>query len=587
MTATATPPETESGLDPVTVEIIRHSLNSAANQMKRALVRTAFSPVIYEVLDFAVAIYDRQVRLLAQAPSLPIFMGTMSFCVQSAVDAVGGESQLKPGDVILYNVPFGTGSHQPDAAVVLPVFHADGQLLGYTAIKGHWLDIGAKEPYSTDTVDVFQEGTVYPGVKIYAGGVLNNDLYRMVIANSRMPKALAGDLNAEIVGCRAGAEALSRLVERYGHSLFSQCIEQMYDHSEAVIRDYLAKIPDGRYTGVGEMDNNGVEDAPVPFQVTVEVSGSDIHVDFTNAPCQQPGPINCPRPSTVSAARIAIGMLAGGGQAPNEGQFRPVRVSTTPGSLFEPHSPSPTFLYGWPCIQAIDVIYRAIADAVVDAVPAGNGGDICSLVWWGVNENTGQTWVDGSPHPVGQGGSARGDGGTMMHVSESATRFSPIEVWEARNPWLVERVELAQDSAGAGEHQGGQGIDMHFRMRADAWVTAVVDRTRNAPWGLVGGASGRPNSVAISDNDTVRELPGKVTRLHVPKGATFRLHTGGGGGYGPQERRSIDRVRADLADGLVSESFVAKHYPHAVAAGPIDVAGQRSRWQARCSARRC
>jgi len=167
--------------DPVRSEVVRHGLDSAANQMKRALVRTAFSPIVYEVLDFAVALYDRDVRMLAQAPSLPLFMGRLSFCVENAVAAIGGESVLEPGDVILYNHPFGTGSHPQDAALVMPVFLRDEELVGYAAVKAHWLDIGGKEPYSTDTVDVFQEGTIFPGVKLYRAGKLVPDIYRMLL----------------------------------------------------------------------------------------------------------------------------------------------------------------------------------------------------------------------------------------------------------------------------------------------------------------------------------------------------------------------------------------------------------------------
>src|SRR5579875_1332529 len=232
--------------DPITTEVIRHGLNSAANQMKRALIRTAFSPIIYEVLDFAVAIYDRKVRLLAQAPSLPVFMGTMNFCVEGAVAAVGGEAALEPGDIILYNVPYGTGSHPQDCAVVMPVFLGP-ELIAYTTIKGHWLDIGGKEPYSTDTVDVFQEGTIFPGVKLYRRGELVPDIYRFVLANSRVPKMVAGDVNAEVVGVRTGAAAVLRLVERYGLETFHASVERMYEHGEAVVRSYFEKIPDGRY----------------------------------------------------------------------------------------------------------------------------------------------------------------------------------------------------------------------------------------------------------------------------------------------------------------------------------------------------
>ncbi|MFT4182815.1 MAG: hydantoinase B/oxoprolinase family protein, partial [Rhizobium sp.] len=211
--------EPEKG-DPITTEVVRHALNSAANQMKRALVRTSFSPVIYEVLDFAVAIYDRDLRLLAQSPTMPHFMGTLSFCVSGAVEAIGGEARLLPGDVILYNWPYGVGAHAQDLAVVVPVFLDGKELIGYAANKAHWLDIGGKDPYSTDTVDVFQEGTIYPGVRLYRGGELNEDVYRIIIANSRVPKALKGDLDSQITGCRVGAAALEEVVKRFGMPTF-------------------------------------------------------------------------------------------------------------------------------------------------------------------------------------------------------------------------------------------------------------------------------------------------------------------------------------------------------------------------------
>src|SRR5919199_3005863 len=189
-------------------------------------------------------------------------MGTMSFCVEAAVEAIGGEDALGPGDVVLYSVPYGTGSHAQDAAVVMPVFLGD-ELIGYTTIKGHWLDIGAKDPYSTDTVDVFQEGTLFPGVKIVSRGELVSDIFRIATANSRDPKMVAGDINAEIVGVRTGAAGLLRVVERYGLETFGEVVERMFDHGEAVVRSYFEQIPDGRYVGQGMMDDNGLDDEPV------------------------------------------------------------------------------------------------------------------------------------------------------------------------------------------------------------------------------------------------------------------------------------------------------------------------------------
>lgn len=556
-------PAVAADADPIATEVVRHGLNSAAEQMKRALVRTAFSPIVYEVLDFAVAIYDREVRLLAQAPSLPIFMGTLSYCVEAAVAGVGGPDELEPGDVVLYNLPYGTGSHPQDAAMVMPVFH-DGEPIGYTAIKAHWLDIGGKEPYSTDTVDVHQEGTVFPGVKLCRGGDVVDEVLRIVLANTRVPRMVEGDVNAQLVGLGVGARAFAAVVERHGRDAFAESVERMLAHGEAVMRSYLERLPDGRYVGRGTMDDNGVDSAEIPFEIGLEISGSDVRLDFSAAPDAQRGPVNCPLPSTVSGSRIALTMLAGGGEAPNEGHFRPVEVVTRPGSMFHPLSPSPCFLYAWPVFQAIEAIYDAVAAATPEAVPACSGGDICALSWWGVREETGEPWVDGAPHPVGQGAHARGDGASsLLHIGESATRFSPAEVWEARNPWRLERVELAPDSGGAGRWRGGLGVDFHYRVLEDCWLTSALERTRNRPWGIAGGHPGRASSSVLVTPDGERRTLRKVTRLAVPKGSRFELRTGGGGGYDEPARRPARDVLADVEEGYLTERRARLDYPHA------------------------
>ena len=553
--------------DPVSTEVVRHSLNSAANQMKQLLVRASFSPIIYEVLDFAVALYDRDICMLAQAPSLPAFMGTMSFCVEGAVAGIGGEDALEPGDVLLYNVPYGAGSHAQDAALVMPVFLRSGALIGYSAIKAHWLDIGAKDPYCTDTVDVFQEGTIYPGIKLYSRGEPVADIHRAVLANSRLPKTLAGDLSAQVTGVRAGAEGLVRVVERFGLDAFRRSVARMYDHGEAVVRDYFERIPDGRYTARGQLDSDGLGDEEIPFTLAVEVAGSTVRIDYSDAPDAVAGPMNCPLPRTVSASRIAISMLAGGSEAPTEGHFRPIEVVTRRGSLFHAVPPMPCFLCGRVAMQAIDVIYEALAKVMPAAVPAWSASDLCALVWWGAREATGETWADGSPHPVGQGAHSAGDGGTLMHIGQSSTRISPVEVWEAKNPWLLEKAELATDSCGAGAHRGGLGIDYYFHMLEDAYLTSALERTKVPAWGLLGGSEGRPNGLALRGPDGTRTpLNGKSTRTKLPKGSTLELHCGGGGGYGPPAARPRYAIDADLRDGYITEGHARRHYGQGLAA---------------------
>ena len=573
MTSLAAPVVTRAGrgsgsgsldADPVTTEVVRHGLNSAANQIKRALVRTSFSPVVYEVLDFAAVIYDRDYRLLAQAPSLPAFMGTMDFCVEAAVERVGGADALDPGDIILINEPYATGSHPQDAAMVMPVYLDGETLIGYTAIKAHWLDIGALAPYCTDTKDVFQEGVVFPGVKLFAGGELVKDLYRMILANTRMPMHVAGDVNAEVVGLRTGAAAFLRLVERYGLARFEECVERMYDHGEAVVRSYIEQIPDGRYAGRGQMDSDGITDDPVPFEVVLEIDGSTARLDFSNAPDATAGPVNCPLPMTVSTARVTMTLLAGGGEAPNEGHFRPIEVVTRPGSMFHPLSPSPCFLFGWSATQAADAALRAVATANPELVPADSAGDVCATVWWGVRERSGEFWGDGSPHPIGQGGSARGDGGSgLIHFMEAATRIAPAEVWEAKNPWLFEKLELAPDSCGPGAFRGGLGPDIFLRLLEDAWCTSTLERTKSPPAGIAGGLAGRANSGVIRYPDGRAEPVAKATSLPIPRGSVYELRCGGGGGWGPPGDREPALVLEDVREGYVTEEHARRHYPQA------------------------
>jgi N-methylhydantoinase B len=553
--------------DPITTEVIRGGLNSAAEQMKRALIRTAFSPIITECYDLAVAIYDRECRLLAQALGLPIFMGTLNFCVTAAVAAVGGDQALEDGDILLYNIPYGSGSHPQDCAVVMPIFFEE-ELVGYSTLKAHWLDIAGKDPYSTDTVDVFQEGTIFPGVKLVKRGQLVDDIYRMAVANSRLPRSVGGDINAEVVGARTGTAAVQRILAQYGRETFDACVARMFEHGEATVRSYFGAVPDGDYVARAMMDSNGLDDIPVEFVVRVKVAGSDVTIDYSEAPDQQPGPINCPYPGTVSATRIAIGMLAGGTDAPNEGYFRPIKVVARPGSMFEPLPPAPCFLYCWPMFQAIDAIHRAIAKAMPDSVPAGSGGDNCSLVWWGQRERSGEAWTDGAPHPVGQGGHADGDGASsLIHVGESSTRFGPIEVWESRNPWVVETMELIPDSCGAGRHRGGLGVLFVFRMLEDAYVTTVVERMKMPPWGLDSGGEAAANKVVVRYPDGSITPPfGKVTRLALPKGTRLELHTGGGGGFGDPLDRTAEAVRNDIADGYITETYAARHHPNALGA---------------------
>ena len=556
---------TEAALDvdPTTTEIVRQALYSAANQMKRALIRTAFSPVIYDSLDFAVALYDRNVRMLAQAPTLPIFVGTLSFCVVAAVEGVGGEGALTPGDVLIYNIPYGSGSHAQDVAIVAPVFYGDAGLVGYTVSKAHQTDIGAKNPYCTETTDVFQEGVLFPGVKLFQGGERVDDIYRLALANSRAPRAMKGDLHAQEICARVGGTAFVSVVERFGVDVFHKAVERIFTQSEKEVRSFLARIPDGRYVGRSSLDDDGISHDQIQVEVAVDVRGSSITVDYTGTPDAQPGPVNCPYPSTVSASRVALMMLAGGGSEPNEGHFRSLRVVTRPGSLFHPLSPSPCFLYGWTAIQAVEAIFLAFSEAIPGLAPAGSAGDIVSVGVWGRHPKTAEFFDFAPALPVGHGGRPNGDGSVLFVAALSHSRGPSVELAEAKCPVRYCRWEFVPDSFGVGQMRGAPAWDHNWEVLQDALLTSTIDRTLEPSRGVHGGGSGLPNRFVIRQADGCERVCGRATDVPIEKGAVVMCRCGGGGGYGSALARERELVQADLEDGLVTEQFARVHFPQA------------------------
>lgn len=548
--------------DAITTQVLRHALASAANQMKRVLIRTSFSPGIYEAHDFAVALYDRQVRLLAQAPTLPAFMGTMSFCVEGAVAAVGGEAKLEPGDAILYNIPFGTGSHAPDVAVVLPVFRGD-ELVGYAACKAHLMDIGAKDPYCTDTTDMFQEGLLLDGVKIYRRGELAEDVMRIILSNSRMPSATKGDILADVVCCQAGADELLQIIERFGMATFLDCTERMYEHGEALVRDFIGSIPDGRYRGAGYLDDDGLSDDPIEFSVDLVVKGDHVTFDLSNVPDAAHGPVNCPFPSTASACRIALALLAGN-EMPNEGHFRPLKIMSRPGSIFHPVAPQPTFMYGALVTQLLEALFQAFAVALPGQICSGSAGDLCGIMIYAHDNERGELSAAGAGMSIGMGALAHGDGATLVHIAIGNFRLASAELMEAKYSFFqYESWEIEPDSAGPGRYRGGLGWRAAYRFLQDAMCTIAVDRTKVPSWAQAGGLSGAANKAILTlPDDSVKEMR-KATGFPLPKGCRLDLMSGGGGGYGPPAEREPALVHRDLQLGYISEAQAREHYAHA------------------------
>jgi N-methylhydantoinase B len=564
LTAPASPAETT--VDPVTAAIIRHGLDAAADQMLVALRRTAFSPIIYDCLDGAGAFYDRRFRMISQMTTLPLFTGSLGLAIQSVVEQYEDRGGIQEGDVLVVNDPFLTGTHQWDVAVIVPGF-LDGEIVSYAAIKAHHLDVGALAPFVTQSTDVFQEGTIYPGVKLWRAGVRDDDLYRLFVSNSRMPESAAGDLNAQVSACQTGIRGVLDLIKRYEIERFEAALEVILDAGEAKMRERLAEFPHGRFTATAVHEHNGVELAMLPYEVAVEFDDDGITIDLTDAPDVQPGPVNAPHVGVVSAIRCAMMQLAiQDGARANEGYFRPLKLKTRPGSMFDAQRPAPCALASYPLYILIEGINEAVAQAMPERMPAGF--DMCvTLFMWGLTPES-QVWID-SVNMVGASpaAAAYGDGGgPLMPIGCSGVRGVSWEVVEAKSPILVGRADYAPDSAGPGRYRGGPGMEIVLEALGDMDATIVNERSQVPPFALDGGEKGRRNQVLLHTPDGTSQEFVKVTGVHVPEGSRIELKLGGGPGHGPASERSAEAVLADVAAGYVTEDAARESYPHAFTA---------------------
>jgi N-methylhydantoinase B len=550
---------TRTEVDPITVEVIHNYLLSTAREMNRNLVRTSFNTIIYEVHDFGLAIYDRKLRMIAEAPGLAVFTRGNDYAMHKMVDHLG-EENIHPGDLILLNYPYWSSHHTLDVMASSPIFHRD-RLIGFTAVKIHWLDLGQKDPgYVLDSTSIFQEGLMFPCSKIYKEGVLNTDLEELIRFNSRIPDRVIGDMNAQISSCRTGERRVQELVEKFGPDTFEAAVDEILDHGERLMRARLAQLPKGTWTAVDYADDDGIEkDRLVKIQVTVTISDDEVLIDFTGSHPETKGPINIPIGCTIGVAALVFKSLTTPDTPANEGNFRALRVEAPPGCVMHAVPPAPTFTL-WTALLAVDVVMKAFAQGMPDAIPACSGGDIFSVLGVGVDPVTGKMWVESSNEGVGFGGHVGGDGDNgLMHMTEPGCRNNPIEVLESKAPLLVEDYKLIQDSGGAGRHRGGLGLQRTYRFLADASALTLVKKTKTAPWGSAGGEEGDAGYVTLRPGTDREERTGMVYESMAP-GDVLVNHSGGGGGWGDPTERDPAAVLADVVNEYVSIHAAREDY---------------------------
>lgn len=548
-------------VDGATVEVVRSYLVAAAGEMRATLIRTAFNPVIYEVLDFGISIYDADLRLIAEAPGLTFFLGANDYSVRRGVEYVGAE-RLRRGDVVLLNYPYWNAAHAYDATLFAPVFHgaSDGALVGFVCVRAHWMDLGAKDPgYVLDSTDVHQEGLLFPGTKVVEGGRLNATVVELIRFNSRMPELVLGDLHAQIATLRTGERRLLEVIEKFGRATVDAAVTRILAHSAAATRAALDGLPQGSWTAVDVLDDDGVTRDPVRMQVTVTIRDGRFVVDFAGSAPATRGPVNMPYGATEAMCKVVLKALTSPDQPSNGGTTAPLEVRAEPGTLFHAVYPAPTFTL-WTGIVALELVFKALAQGMPERLAASSGGDVPGFMMVGTHPDTGELFAISNNDPVGWGGTPTHDGlDATIHLSESIVRNTPIEVLEARSGMRIDRMEIRTDSGGAGRHRGGCGIRRDITFTCDGEFLSVIKKTTTAPWALAGGHEPDPNQV-LAHPGTDRERRLRTERVPVTAGDRVRLLTAGGGGHGDPRDRDHGRVARDVAEGYVSPTAARDVY---------------------------
>jgi N-methylhydantoinase B len=541
--------------DPFTVEIIRDQLIAAAEESFITLGRSSQSPIIYEVLDYACAITDREGNLVAQANGVPGFLGTLTFAVKAVLEK-HPEDTLKPGDTIITNDPYtGGGNHLSDVALVAPIFW-NNELIAFSVNKAHWSEVGGMAPgsWTTDSREIYQEGLQFPLIYIGRDYRLDQSIVDLIAYNVRTPEKTLGDLYAGVASLRSAERRVEDIARRYGFDTLKKSMLSILDHGERMARIALKKLPKGKFFAEEWMDDDGLSGDPVYVCVEVTINEDEFLVDFTGSSEQVPGPINCTITRLYSAARSLFKAITDPKTPVNDGWFRPVRVCCPPGTVFTARRPAPVSTYWETGAYACDLIWRALFPVLSDRLTAGHSLSVCGTIVSGKKDKS--TFILVEPQAGGWGAGATKDGESgLVVVGDGETYIMPVEICENRFPIRVEQYSFNVQKRGAGRKRGGFGLLRDYRILCDdALLTTTFGRHKYPPWGADGGEEGSPNGVYVfrcgEKKPAVWE--GKLARYPLNRHDLVRLVTGCGGGVGLPIHRRPGEVLRDVMDGFLS-----------------------------------
>lgn len=527
--------------DPIKLEVYKHLFSAIAEEMGAVLRKSSFSPNIKERRDFSCAIFDAQGSMIAQAAHIPVHLGSMPLSVKSAISKFGSDGKdIRPGDTIILNDPFLGGTHLPDITLVTPVFLDSAKLteslskpIAYVANRAHHADIGGITPGSMPIArEIFQEGLIIPPVKIVNSGILNQDIFDLILANVRTPAERSGDLKAQIGANQRGVTRMLEIIDRYGQQEVHDYMQELLFYTERMTRRLIAELPNGNFSFTDRLDNNGISDEEIIIKVTITIENDSALVDFTGSAPQQEGSVNAVYAITLSAVNYVFRSLIGLDVPNNSGCLSPITIIAPTSSVVNASLPAPVAGGNVETSQRIvDVLLGALAQACPDRIPAASQGTMNNISIGGWDPMRRQYYTYYETIGGGTGATMNADGISSIHSHMTNTLNTPIEALEYAYPLQVLQYSIREKSGGNGIHRGGDGIVREIKLLANAQVTLLSDRRVTSPYGLAGGEAGQKGENKIIHYSEERLLPGKGTFFASP-GDVISIKTPGGGGYG-------------------------------------------------------
>jgi N-methylhydantoinase B len=560
-------------VDHVFLRILNSQLVNICEEMGYAMMRTSYSTMFSEGLDFSTMILEPGGDLIAMQNLNPAMLGQALFSGRWVIEDLGADG-FEPGDVVVHNDPYRGGSHMPEHLLIAP-FHHRGSLRGWVCNVGHLSEIGGMAPgsFASTATDVYQEGLRLPPVKVMRRGEPVKDVWRIILANHRTPDASWGDLNAMIGALNVGLRRLEALFDEHGGESIEEATPALLDYSEAWIRRDIERLPDGMYSGEDCQEDDGVELRPHFLRADLTVEGDQMIVDWSRSDPQARGVINCPYVVCASATYSGVFQVVGGDAPINAGAVRPIDIVAPPGTLVNVRHPG-ACVGGQTELQPriIELIQgRILSQIAPERTAAASGGTSGNFLFGGVHPRTGRYFTHYHFEGMGWGGRAETDGNNAQVVPHGNCKNTPIEVFETRYPWVHSEYRLNPDAGGPGRTRGGLGITRVIEVEADEIVvSALCDRSKVAPWGIFGGRDGQCLAylVKVAGSDEFKTFSDafgttsdtKFANVRLRRGDTVMLRSPSGGGYGPPLERAPELVAEDARAGFLSHERAREDY---------------------------